>query len=63
MPSASERIRDFDCPVCHAGSYVRLPYKLPDGSQRQGTFYRCTGCDFGFTDPPMFRKKKPYRAS
>jgi len=53
--------QDFDCPVCHAKAYVRLPYKLPDGSQKQGSFYRCVQCDFGFTDPPMFRRRKSSR--
>ena len=62
MRSAIPKEQNFDCPVCHWTSYVRLPFTLPDGSQRQGSFFRCTQCSFGFTDPPMFRKRKQRRA-
>jgi hypothetical protein len=55
---AMRKEQNFDCPVCHGGQYVRHPYSLPDGSRPPGSFFRCTRCDFGFTEPPMFQRNR-----
>jgi hypothetical protein len=30
-------------------------YRLPDGSLKQGSLFRCQKCEFAFTDPGQFR--------
>jgi hypothetical protein len=46
----------FDCPVCHCDRFNAVFYHLHDGKTVKASFYRCAGCDFGFTNPEMFFK-------
>ncbi len=46
----------FECPVCRSNEFKAVFYHLHDGKTVKASFYRCAGCDFGFTNPETFFK-------
>ena len=48
---------DFECPLCKSNQFTSVRLRRMDGTEFQASFFRCSHCDFGFTDLSMFRRK------
>jgi hypothetical protein len=52
--------QDFRCPICGGNRFVKVD-AMGSGNEHkeQKRFFRCAGCNFGFTDPAMFGRRRP----
>jgi hypothetical protein len=55
MKRANRNVGEFVCPVCNGGSYGAVRISLSE-DRFESLLYRCTGCEFGFTELEQFVK-------